>query len=233
MISSGPDGIECNKVCSKEIERANTLYLAGAQNFFHEALLDVLERKVNVRCAILKNGDTIPLDDESMTSEKNLVLINCLEKNFESELISIGFNNKTHRDRIIAALFNLQKGTGVERRAFLKGVTGFFYRNDSLPHMVKGIKALLQGEIWVAREILVEVALKSQTKKIDSTHEKTALTRREMEILALVSIGASNEDIGEKLFISPHTVKTHLYRIFQKIKVPNRFQAALWAAKNL
>jgi DNA-binding NarL/FixJ family response regulator len=218
---------------SEQTDKHNTLYLIGSQNFFHEALLDVLERKVHVKCAVLQNGDTIPSETKHATLEKTLVLINCLEKNFESELAAIGFNEKPHRDRIIAALFNLQKGTGVERRAFQKGVTGFFYRSDSLPHMVKGVQALLKGEIWVARDILVEVALKSQSRKIESTREKTALTRREIEILALVSIGARNEDIGERLFISPHTVKTHLYKIFQKIKVPNRFQAALWAAKNL
>jgi DNA-binding CsgD family transcriptional regulator len=48
-----------------------------------------------------------------------------------------------------------------------------------------------------------------------------------------VAIGATNEEIGDKLCISPHTVKTHLYNIFKKINVPNRIQATLWAAKNL
>jgi LuxR family transcriptional regulator, positive regulator of biofilm formation len=48
-----------------------------------------------------------------------------------------------------------------------------------------------------------------------------------------VGSGAQNDEIAEKLFISPHTVKTHLYHIFKKISVPNRLQAALWVAKNL
>ena len=56
---------------------------------------------------------------------------------------------------------------------------------------------------------------------------------RQIEILAMVAVGATNDEIADKLCISPHTVKTHLYRIFKKINVPNRVQAALWAAKNL
>jgi DNA-binding CsgD family transcriptional regulator len=225
--------IECTQMCSEQMDKSNLLYLVGSDNFSHEALLFALETKIDAKCSFLKNGDTISFESGDGAPQKVIVLINCLEKNFETELNSMGFYERPSRERVLAALFNLQRGTGIERKAFHKGVTGFFYRSDTLSHMVKGIQALLQGEIWVAREILVEVALKSQSRKFDSSQEKTALTRREVEILALVSIGASNEEIGEKLFISPHTVKTHLYRIFQKIKVPNRFQAALWAAKNL
>ncbi len=59
------------------------------------------------------------------------------------------------------------------------------------------------------------------------------LTERQIQILALVAVGATNDEIADKLCISPHTVKTHLYRIFKNINVPNRVQASLWAAKNL
>jgi len=49
----------------------------------------------------------------------------------------------------------------------------------------------------------------------------------------MVAVGATNDEISDKLCISPHTVKAHLYRIFRKINVPNRVQASLWAAQNL
>jgi DNA-binding NarL/FixJ family response regulator len=48
-----------------------------------------------------------------------------------------------------------------------------------------------------------------------------------MEILRLVAEGLTNEEIGKKIFISEKTVKTHLTNIFDKLKVNNRFKAAL------
>lgn len=59
------------------------------------------------------------------------------------------------------------------------------------------------------------------------------LTLREREILLLIAGGATNQVIAESLCISPFTVKTHIYKIFKKIRASNRVQAALWAAKNL
>jgi DNA-binding CsgD family transcriptional regulator len=49
----------------------------------------------------------------------------------------------------------------------------------------------------------------------------------------MIITGLKNEEIANRLYISAHTVKTHIYNIFKKINVPNRLQAALWAAKNL
>ena len=80
---------------------------------------------------------------------------------------------------------------------------------------------------------MAEALVNSTKKKVPQLQNEAGLTPRELEILALVSIGANNEAIAEKLFVSPHTVKTHLYHIFKKINVPSRLQAALWAAKHL
>jgi DNA-binding CsgD family transcriptional regulator/ArsR family metal-binding transcriptional regulator len=58
------------------------------------------------------------------------------------------------------------------------------------------------------------------------------LTPRELEVLRLVAEGASNPEISDQLNISPHTVKSHVIHIFNKLNVGDRTQAAVWAVRN-
>jgi DNA-binding NarL/FixJ family response regulator len=99
----------------------------------------------------------------------------------------------------------------------------------------KGVRAIFQGELWIPRKILAEYmkknTSKSQVRKMKNNDAN--LTSREREILLLLASGAKNADIAKKLYVSPHTVRTHLHNIYRKIDVPDRFQAILWAAENL
>jgi DNA-binding NarL/FixJ family response regulator len=63
------------------------------------------------------------------------------------------------------------------------------------------------------------------TRRAD--HE--ALTKRELEILRLVSEGQSNADVARKLWVTEQTVKFHLSNIYRKLRVANRTEAARWA----
>ena len=58
------------------------------------------------------------------------------------------------------------------------------------------------------------------------------LTHREIEVLRLIAEGATNTEVSEKLFISPHTVKSHVIHIFNKLGVNDRTQAAVWATRH-
>ena len=83
------------------------------------------------------------------------------------------------------------------------------------------------------RETLTKFLLEAKNSAKLELDTTDSLTRREKEILTIIACGANNEKIADELCISPHTVKCHIYNIYQKINVSNRLQAALWAAKNL
>lgn len=114
--------------------------------------------------------------------------------------------------------------------AKLKGV---FYRKESLDVICKGINALLDRELWMSRELMAHLIIFYRKSQNNAFRPAYGLTNREMEIITLLSAGASNQQIAEKLFVSEHTVKSHIYNIFRKINVRNRIQALNWIQKNL
>jgi DNA-binding CsgD family transcriptional regulator len=82
-------------------------------------------------------------------------------------------------------------------------------------------------EVVVVKEVPVEVRVRDETPfSLDPAKLKElGITPREHEILALIAQGLSNREIGEKLFVSENTVKTHSSRIFDKLGVGRRVQA--------
>jgi DNA-binding CsgD family transcriptional regulator/ArsR family metal-binding transcriptional regulator len=59
-----------------------------------------------------------------------------------------------------------------------------------------------------------------------------SLTKRELQVLSMLGDGLTNKEISEQLCISPHTVKSHVVHIFNKLGVNHRTQAVLWAARH-
>ena len=208
------------------------ILILGPPNLQNELFAYVLQREIGARCRIEEDIEDLAekLDAEA---EQRLLMVDCSGHNIKKTLEELDNSPWKSETPITIALFSLQHGRGIEQNALQFGVRGFFYQHEKLPLIMKGVDTLFSGEIWLSREILVEVATTSTKKRAPVVENKAGLTSREMEILALVSVGANNEDIADKLFISPHTVKTHLYHIFKKISVPSRLQAALWAAKHL
>ncbi|MFQ5717316.1 MAG: PAS domain S-box protein, partial [Nitrospinales bacterium] len=96
--------------------------------------------------------------------------------------------------------------------------------------LVEYLQSLLNTCGHILEAYRKEKRLKEAEEALCDAHN---LTSREKEILLHVASGAANQEIADQLYISLHTVKTHIYNIFRKIGVDGRLQAALWAAKNL
>ncbi len=204
------------------------VYIVGPRSLQNEMLCYVLEKEIGTPAAIIEQLSSLPGED---SNRMRLLFIDSART--VPRRVFLELKNSNLGTSCLAALFNLKHGLGIELEALRHGVRGFFYENESLARLLKGVKLVLGGRLgclgtsWWKRCSTARVELPS------TAQGKAGLSPREVEILAMIASGANNKTISEKLFISENTVKTHLYSIFKKIEVPNRLQAALWAANHL
>ena len=212
--------------------KGKSIWIIGPRRLQNELLANLLSGKTGAACFCGENVNQA-LDLDANRSRPGLFLFDCLGKDREEPIAPLRPEEQRLVSPHLVALFNVHPGLGIEEQALREGIRGFFYENDPHELLQKGVRAIFNGELWVSRDIMSRCILEDKGKVKAHLQDAQALTTREMEILSLLAIGSTNEEIGATLCISINTVKTHVYNIFHKINVPNRLQAALWAAKHL
>jgi DNA-binding NarL/FixJ family response regulator len=109
------------------------------------------------------------------------------------------------------------------------GANGYILKSAVADRLTKSIKELHQGGSPMSSEIAVKVIEKLRNPNKPQSRaispEESSLTPRENEILDLLSEGYRHKEIGEKLFVSVNTIRTHVYNIYEKLHVQNRTEA--------
>jgi len=222
-------------------ERKKHIVLMGKANLGNQMLEYSIENELAIPCNICSQSlYSFPENNNSnfkwfnLNNTDYLFLIDCSNRDIDGTTKEIVINPKISEHNV--AFYNLAGYSDSEVKALAKKIRGFFYVHDSMEIFLKGVKAIFKGEVWISRKILLRHVIQhgddgNETLMVNKNN--VDLTQREQQILSLVSVGVSNEEIAERLYISVNTVKTHMYNIFRKIQVSNRLQAALWAAKNL
>ncbi len=211
-----------------------TVCIIGPSRIHNEALASILEREAEATCVIEEDINPILNADHSLsTTLPVMVLWDCGGKSPTSLLDELRLCAIQKLPGCKILLLNVHRIWGIEKELVRSGISGFFYKEDPLSRVLNGVRAVLKGELWFPRKTMSNWILEALERAGAFGRQSVPLTPRQVEILALVAVGATNDEIGDRLRISAHTVKTHLYHIFKKINVPNRMQAALWAAKNL
>ncbi len=86
--------------------------------------------------------------------------------------------------------------------------------------------------LWFGSKFREKKVKKAPNEHIEVNLSETGISKREYEVLKLISEGLSNQEIAEKLFVSTNTIKTHTSRLFEKLEVKNRTQALIKAKQN-
>jgi len=108
-------------------------------------------------------------------------------------------------------------------RAVEAGAAGYLLKDSPRAEVASAIRAAARGETVLAPSVAARLVTRVRRPQRDS------LSAREVEVLQLVARGLTNADIGQRLFISEATGKTHLLRVFGKLGVSDRTAAVITA----
>ena len=115
--------------------------------------------------------------------------------------------------------------------ALRSGASGFLVKDTEPVELIRAVRVVAGGDALlsagVTRRLIAEFAARAKPPR--SLRELDALTDREREVMALVAAGLSNEEIAEKLVVSPATAKTHVSRAMVKLGARDRAQLVVLA----
>jgi DNA-binding NarL/FixJ family response regulator len=146
--------------------------------------------------------------------------------------------NKT---RVIVLTASDDKNEFVQ--AMKLGTSGIVLKQTATELLIKSIRKVHAGEIWLDSHTTAAVIRQfvaadenqpaaAAQQPANRERERSPLSQREREIVALVAQGFKNKEMAEKMFISEQTVKNHLHNIFDKLGVSDRLELALYAIHN-
>jgi DNA-binding NarL/FixJ family response regulator len=111
------------------------------------------------------------------------------------------------------------------------GAAGFLVKDTEPVELLRGVRAVAAGDgllsPGVTRRLIAEFT--SRARAPHSPKELAGLTEREREVMALVGEGLSNDEIAERLVVSPATAKTHVSRTMIKLGARDRAQLVVFA----
>jgi two-component system invasion response regulator UvrY len=92
-------------------------------------------------------------------------------------------------------------------------------KNANVDELVMAIRRVYDGQIYITPEIAQQMALRQATSAAKSPFAE--LSERELQVMWMITHGHRVAEIAEKLCLSPKTINTYRYRLFEKLKIKN------------
>ncbi len=193
--------------------------------------------------SILRQYDDFQLLGEASKEEQLLDMI----KSFQPDVILIDFAAKDFSIDVFAKAFRINSKlkfvaiTGEQSgitivNALRAGVTSYIKKDCDINEIVDSIRETANGGKFFCGQILDTIrreAIELNDLEIAEFNcEPVIISERELEVIKYIAEGYTNNEIAEKLFLSPHTVNTHRKNIMQKLGVNNTAAIVMYAVKS-
>jgi two-component system nitrate/nitrite response regulator NarL len=110
------------------------------------------------------------------------------------------------------------------------GASGVILKDTASDLLVKAIRRVAEGELWVGRGDVAEIVTALRQPQAAEGAGRFGLSKRELEVVKTVADGCTNKEIAKRLGISEDTVKHHMTSIFDKLGVSTRLELAIFAS---
>ena len=207
--------------------------IADDHTLFREGLRKILSMEKDILVAgEASNGEEAGKLAERIKPDVLLMDLKMPKSDLVQSLLEMSTSAPTTKVLVLIAFSDEENVLNAAK----SGARGYVTKGVPTTSLIQAIKTIYGGGTWVDKDIpcwqaFEEIAGNNTgtTRAVTALGDESiqSLTKRELEILKLVAEGLTNEEIGKKIFISEKTVKTHLTNIFDKLKVNNRFKAAL------
>ncbi|MFH1639898.1 MAG: response regulator transcription factor [Chloroflexota bacterium] len=207
-----------------------TVLLVDNEEVFREGLAKLLKEERNIAIVLQCHSGNEAIR-KSKESSPDVVLID----SEISECDALDAVREIARHSLLTKVALISRPeTGLNPVDVLKaGGRGCLAKNISINDLIKSIDLISSGRIIVsplfAEKFLQEVSTERDGDDREDAEKESVLSEREMEIVRLVTRGATNKEIASELFIAENTVKVHVKNILDKLELRNRQQVAAYA----
>jgi len=179
-------------------------------------------------------GDGREVLDQVAQHQPDIILLDLRMPNLDGISTLQALQQKGCQCKVIVLTASEDKNEFVQ--VMKLGARGIVLKQTASELIVKSIRKVHAGEIWLDSQTTAAVMRQFASPSVEPqpvhggrVRERSPLSAREREIVALVAQGYKNKEMAEKMFISEQTVKNHLHNIFDKLGVSDRLELALYA----
>jgi two-component system, NarL family, response regulator DegU len=127
-------------------------------------------------------------------------------------------------------LLSMNAQQALLERSLVYGLEGYVIKDIGLMDLSRALIAIHDGDFYVDPRLAGSMLRRMSERRHKG--DPSELSERETDVIQLIALGLSNKQISERLFLSEKTVKNHISRIFSKLNVTARTQAAIYAIKS-
>jgi len=200
------------------------LYVVEGQVLFAKALCQVFASERNIEIV----GDSQTINEQAIAKARPDVVILDLDGGLPGVVESLELCRRAVPDAKICAL-SMRPAPEIMNRCLSAGAEGYIIKDVTPSELIRAVRLVASGETYV--DPRVAGGWLRRRSMMSRRTDLNELSVRETEVIRLIAEGLSNKEISARLNLSEKTIKNHISRIFSKLNIYARTQAAVHAIK--